>query len=381
MFTYEFLQNYWWFILSLLGGLLVFILFVQGGNALIFIAGKNDEDRRIIINSTGRKWEFTFTTLVTFGGAFFASFPLFYSTSFGGAYWVWFLILLTFVLQGVSYEFQNKVGNILGTKTFQAFLTFNGVMGPFLLGAAVATFFTGSEFIVNKDAIGIAHSPVISSWGNAWHGVEALANPINVLFALAVTFLAACLGSLYMINNIEDQKLTDNIRKTFPIFVGLFLLTFLSSLTMILLSEGFAVTSGGEVFMEKYKYLHNLIQMPLVAVIFLVGVVFVLYGFVKTIFVKTYNKGIWWAGAGTVFTVMALLMLAGYNSTSFYPSTLNLQSSLTLQNACSSEFTLKAMTIVSFVIPFVLAYIVYAWKSIDIKSITRKEIETTDYKY
>jgi cytochrome d ubiquinol oxidase subunit II len=381
MFTYEFLQNYWWFILSLLGGLLVFLLFVQGGNALIFIVGKNDEDRRIIINSTGRKWEFTFTTLVTFGGAFFASFPLFYSTSFGGAYWVWFLILLTFVLQGVSYEFQNKVGNILGTKTFQAFLTFNGVMGPFLLGAAVATFFTGSEFIVNKDAIGIAHSPVISSWGNAWHGVEALANPINVLFALAVTFLAACLGSLYMINNIEDQKLKDNIRKTFPIFVGLFLLTFLSSLTMILLSEGFAVTSDGEVFMEKYKYLHNLIQMNLVAVIFLVGVVFVLYGFVKTIFVKTYNKGIWWAGAGTVFTVMALLMLAGYNSTSFYPSTLNLQSSLTLQNACSSEFTLKAMTIVSFVIPFVLAYIVYAWKSIDIKSITRKEIETTDYKY
>jgi cytochrome d ubiquinol oxidase subunit II len=381
MFTYEFLQNYWWFILSLLGGLLVFLLFVQGGNALIFIVGKNDEDRRIIINSTGRKWEFTFTTLVTFGGAFFASFPLFYSTSFGGAYWVWFLILLTFVLQGVSYEFQNKVGNILGTKTFQAFLTFNGVMGPFLLGAAVATFFTGSEFIVNKDAIGIAHSPVISSWGNAWHGVEALANPINVLFALAVTFLAACLGSLYMINNIEDQKLKDNIRKTFPIFVGLFLLTFLSSLTMILLSEGFAVASDGEVFMEKYKYLHNLIQMPLVAVIFLVGVVFVLYGFVKTIFVKTYNKGIWWAGAGTVFTVMALLMLAGYNSTSFYPSTLNLQSSLTLQNACSSEFTLKAMTIVSFVIPFVLAYIVYAWKSIDIKSITRKEIETTDYKY
>jgi cytochrome d ubiquinol oxidase subunit II len=381
MFTYEFLQNYWWFILSLLGGLLVFLLFVQGGNALIFIVGKNDEDRRIIINSTGRKWEFTFTTLVTFGGAFFASFPLFYSTSFGGAYWVWFLILLTFVLQGVSYEFQNKVGNILGTKTFQAFLTFNGVMGPFLLGAAVATFFTGSEFIVNKDAIGIAHSPVISSWGKAWHGVEALANPINVLFALAVTFLAVCLGSLYMINNIEDQKLTDNIRKTFPIFVGLFLLTFLSSLTMILLSEGFAVTPDGEVFMEKYKYLHNLIQMPLVAVIFLVGVVFVLYGFVKTIFVKTYNKGIWWAGAGTVFTVMALLMLAGYNSTSFYPSTLNLQSSLTLQNACSSEFTLKAMTIVSFVIPFVLAYIVYAWKSIDIKSITRKEIETTKYKY
>lgn len=381
MFEYGFLQQYWWFIVSLLGGLLVFLMFVQGGNAMIFSAGKNERQRQMIVNSTGRKWEFTFTTLVTFGGAFFASFPLFYSTSFGGAFWVWVLILITFVFQAVSYEFQTKAGNLLGKNAFRIFLTVNGCLAPLLIGTAVGTFFTGSDFTVNKEAVGDSLAPVISVWGSGWHGLEAVTDFRNLLLGLAVMFLSATLGCLYMINNIDDRELVSNIRKNLPWAAGGFVLFFVAFMTAIFLSEGYAVDASGTVFMEKYKYWHNLLQMPAVLAIFLVGVFSALYGIAKTIFKDGYRRGIWWTGAGTVFAVMALLMLAGYNGTAYYPSYSDLQSSLTISGSCSSEFTLKVMTYVSFLIPFVLAYIIYAWRSMDSKSITAEEIETTDDKY
>ncbi len=381
MFTHEFLQNYWWFIIALLAGLLVFLLFVQGGNALIFIAGKNESDRRLIVNSTGRKWDLTFTTLVTFGGAFFASFPLFYSTSFSGGYWAWILLLITFVFQAVSYEFQNKLGNFLGPRTFKVFLTLNGLLAPLLVGVLVGTFFTGSQFIINKDAVALAESPIISKWLSPFHGLESLTNPINLGLGLAVMFLSICQGSLYMINNIEDEELNKKIRKPLPIFVVLFLVFFLGAFIAILLSEGYAVNEAGVVYMEKYKYLNNLLGSPALFAAFLIGVLLVLYGLGRTIFDKKYRKGIWFSGIGTVLVVIAIFLMAGYNSTAYYPSVTDLQSSLTIRNSSSSAFTLKTMTIVSCLIPFVLAYIVYAWRAIDVRSITRKEIEKTEHKY
>ena len=374
MNTYLFLQQYWWFVVSLLGALLVFLLFVQGGNSLIFCLGKTEEQRKMIINSTGRKWEFTFTTLVTFGGAFFASFPLFYSTSFGGAYWLWMIILFTFVLQAVSYEFQSKAGNLLGKTTYRAFLVINGVVGPVLLGGAVATFFTGSEFI-DKGNIADTVMPVISSWANAGHGLDALLNPWNVVLGLAVFFLARILGSLYFINNISDADLVKRCRRALWGNTGLFLVFFLTFVIRTLLAEGYAVNpETGEVFMEPYKYLTNFIEMPVVLIIFLVGVLAVLWGIIRTVWKPAFDKGIWFAGAGTVLTVLALLLVAGYNNTAYYPSTANLQSSLTLANSCSSQFTLRVMAYVSVLVPFVLAYIFYAWRSIDKKKIDAKEM-------
>lgn len=366
MNTYIFLQHYWWFIVSLLGAILVFLLFVQGGNSLIFCLGKTEEQRKMIINSTGRKWEFTFTTLVTFGGAFFASFPLFYSTSFGGAYWLWMIILFTFVLQAVSYEFQSKAGNLLGKTTYRAFLVINGVVGPVLLGGAVATFFTGSEFYINKGNIADTVMPVISSWANAGHGLDALLNPWNVVLGLAVLFLARILGALYFINNIGDADLVKRCRRALWGNTGLFLVFFLAFVIRTLLAEGYAVNpETGEVFMEPYKYLTNFIEMPVVLLVFLIGVLAVLWGIVRTVWKPSFDKGIWFAGAGTVLTVLALLLVAGYNNTAYYPSTADLQSSLTLANSCSSQFTLRVMAYVSVLVPFVLAYIFYAWRSID----------------
>ena len=381
MFEYSFLQHYWWFLISLLGGLLVFLMFVQGGNAMIFLAGKNEGQRQLIVNSTGRKWEFTFTTLVTFGGAFFASFPLFYSTSFGGAFWVWVLILITFVLQAVSYEFQTKAGNILGPTAFRVFLTVNGCLAPLLIGTAVGTFFTGSDFTVDKGAVGDSLAPVISVWGNGWHGLEAVADVRNVLLGLAVMFLSAVSGCLYMLGNIEDEGLSANIRKHLPWLTACFVASFVAFVVSIFLSTGYAVESDGTVVLEKYKYWHNFTGMPAVAVIFLAGVLSVLYGIGRTCLQAGYRRGIWWTGAGTVLAVMAVLMLAGYNGTAYYPSSADLQSSLTIENSSSSEFTLKVMTYVSFIIPFVLAYIVYAWRSMDRKPITSVELETTSDKY
>ncbi|NDV66726.1 cytochrome d ubiquinol oxidase subunit II [Bacteroides sp. 224] len=380
--TYEFLQQYWWLVVSLLAAILVFLLFVQGGNSLLFTLGKTDEERKMMVNSTGRKWEFTFTTLVTFGGAFFASFPLFYSTSFGGAYWLWMIILFSFVLQAVSYEFQSKAGNLLGKKTYQTFLVINGVVGPVLLGGAVATFFTGSNFLINKENMMDMAMPVISSWGNNWHGLDALADIWNVVLGLAVFLLARILGILYFINNINDDTLISRCRKALPVYTILFLLFFLAFVIRTLLADGFAVNPDTlEVFKQPYKYFINFKEMPVVLIVFLIGVVFVLFGIGATIFRNTYKKGIWFAGFGTVLTVLALLLVAGYNHTAYYPSNLDLQSSLTLANSCSSEFTLKVMAYVSLLVPFVIAYIFYAWRSIDRKPIDSKEISEDKHAY
>lgn len=375
MDTYLFLQQYWWFIVSLLGALLVFLLFVQGGNSLLFCLGKTEEHRRMMVNSTGRKWEFTFTTLVLFGGAFFASFPLFYSTSFGGAYWLWMIILFSFVLQAVSYEFQSKAGNLLGKTTYRVFLVINGVVGPILLGGAVATFFTGSAFYIDKGNIADTMMPVISRWANAGHGLDALLNPWNVVLGLAVYFLARILGALYYINNINEEELVRRARHSLWGNTGLFLVFFLAFVIRTLLAEGFAVDPAtGEVFMQPYKYLNNFLQMPVVLIIFLLGVLSVLWGIIRTLWKPAFDKGIWFAGVGTVLTVLALLLVAGYNHTAYYPSTADLQSSLTLSNSCSSEFTLRVMAYVSILVPFVLAYIFYAWRSIDSKKIDEEEL-------
>lgn len=379
--TYDFLQHYWWFIISLLGALLVFLLFVQGANSMIFQLGKTEEERRMLINSTGRKWEFTFTTLVTFGGAFFASFPLFYSTSFGGAYWVWVLILFTFIIQAISYEFQNKAGNLFGVRTFQTGLIINGILGPLLLGGAVATFFTGSNFIVEKGNITDFMQPVISHWANGSRGLDVLLNPWVVIFGISVVFLARILGTLYINNNVNDDIIRGRVRKQLLVNTVLFLLFFLPFLIVTLVGEGYAVNEAGVIVMEPMKYLNNLLAMWLLAIILLVGVVLLLFGIVKTVLKPEYVRGIWPAGIGVVLVVLVLFLIAGWNNTAYYPSTADLQSSLTLQNSSSSEFTLKAMFYVSFLVPFVLAYIVYAWRAIDKKAIDRKEIAEDDHAY
>ena len=373
--SYVFLQQYWWFLVSLLGALLVFLMFVQGANSLVGSLGRTPEGRRVVFNSTGRKWEITFTTLVTFGGAFFASFPLFYSTSFGGAYWVWMLILLTFVLQAVSYEFQNKLGNFLGPKTFQFFLVLNGVLGPFLIGCAVATFFEGSNFIVTKENLidSGALTPIISRWANASHGLDVLLNPWVLVFGLAVMFLARTLGILYVMNNVADEDIRSRGSVRIIGTAVPFLVLFVAWLVHLLMKDGFAVGEGGAIVMEPFKYAHNLLDMPLLLVLLLIGIVGVLWGIGITVF-KNSNKGIWPAGAGTIVTVLCLLLCAGWNNTAYYPSNVDLQSSLTLQNSCSSEFTLSTMAVVSLLIPFVLAYIVYCWYSLDKKKITKDEI-------
>ncbi len=374
MITYDFLQHYWWFIIALLGGLLVFLLFVQGGNALIFIAGKDESERQLIVNSTGRKWELTFTTLVTFGGAFFASFPLFYSTSFGGAYWVWILILVTFVFQAVSYEFQSKAGNLLGKNTFRAFLTLNGCLAPLLIGTAVGTFFTGSDFTVNKSAVGDIASPVISRWGNAWHGLEAVANPFNVEFGVMVLSLAVSLGALYLINNIDNPKLATQLRRCLGVSFGLFLVLLLIVCYHLITMGGFAVDATGAVTIEQGKYFTNLLEMPAVLALLLVGAVLLVAGVAATLLRKDFKRGIWFAGPGTTLAVMALFMVVGYNNTAYYPSTADLASSLTLANSSSSEFTLRTMAVVSLIIPFVVAYIAYFWRQMDKKSLTTDEL-------
>ena len=373
--TYSFLQNYWWFLVSLLGALLVFLMFVQGANAMLFSLGRNDAERRLLVNSTGRKWELTFTTLVTFGGAFFASFPLFYSTSFGGAYWLWMIILFTFVLQAVSYEFQNKMGNFLGPKTFQAMLVINGLVAPLLLGGAVATFFNGSNFIVDKMNLTVFSQPVISHWANASCGLDALLDPWNLVLGLAVMFLAQVLGILCVMNNVNDENIRSRGSVRLVGCAAPFVLLFVAFLIRTLLKDGFAYNpETGEIFMEPNKYWHNFVDMWYLLVMLLVGVVLTLYGIVRTIVSKTYIQGIWPSGIGVVLVVLSLLLCVGWNNTAYYPSTADLQSSLTIANSCSSEFTLRTMAIVSLLIPFVLAYIVYAWRAIDRRKIDHEEI-------
>ena len=390
--TYSFLQHYWCFIVSLLGALLVFLLFVQGANSLVRSLGGNDEGRRLVINSTGRKWEFTFTTLVTFGGAFFASFPLFYSTSFGGAYWLWMIILFTFVLQAVSYEFQNKIGNILGPKTFQFFLILNGIVGPLLLGGAVATFFEGSNFIIEKNNMidmG-AMTPIISRWGNASHGLDALLNPWVLVLGFAVVFLARILGCLYVMNNVNDDDIRTRGRHSLLVNTVPFLVLFVAYLIHLLLKDGYAYNAEGFIYMEPFKYLNNYLEMWYLLILLLIGVVLVLLGIATELLrgsqFSARNSslfsfsGIWPAGIGTVLTVLALLLCCAWNNTAYNPSTADLQSSLTLENSCSSEFTLRTMFYVSLLVPFVLAYIVYCWRAIDKKKLDKEEL-TTDHAY
>ena len=374
--SYTLLQHYWWFLVSLLGALLVFLMFVQGANSLIFSLGHTPEERRLVVNSTGRKWEITFTTLVTFGGAFFASFPLFYSTSFGGAYWLWMIILFSFVLQAVSYEFQNKLGNIFGAKTFQWFLVLNGIVGPVLLGGAVATFFNGSNFVVNKMNITNSLQPVISQWANGSHGLDALLDPWNLVLGLAVMFLSRILGTFYIINNVNDAAIQERSKRQLLVNTVPFLVLFLSFLIRTLLKDGFAENvNDGSIYMEPMKYLNNFVTMWYLLVVLLVGVLMLLYALGKTLFTKNYTKGIWFAGIGVVLVVLSLLLCAGWNHTAYYPSNIDIQSSLTISNSCSSLFTLQTMSVVSILVPFVVAYIAYVWYVMDKKRLDKEELK------
>ncbi len=386
-FSHILLQQYWWIIVSLLGAILVFLMFVQGGQTLIYTIGKTDDERTILVNLLGRKWEFTFTTLVTFGGAFFASFPLFYSTSFGGAYWVWMLILIAFVVQAVSYEYRQKPNNFLGKRTFETLLFINGLLGTVLIGTAVATFFTGSEFSVDKMNLTLltgSKMPIISEWKGLANGLEAAFNLQNLSLGLAVFFLSRVLALLYFMNRVSNAQIMVRIQKHLLYNAIPFVVLFLTFVIWLMLSSGFAVDpSTGIVSMEPFKYFHNLIAMPVVAVLLLLGVAMVLVGIIRplTCFVKCGTKGIWLSGIGTILTVFSLLLLAGFNNTAYYPSTYDLQSSLTIQNSSSSHYTLTVMSYVSLMVPFVIAYIFYAWRSIDSKKMDIEEIKSESHVY
>lgn len=383
MDTLIFLQHYWWLIISLLGALLVFLLFVQGGQGLLYVIGKTEEERNMLVNSLGRKWEFTFTTLVTFGGAFFASFPLFYSTSFGGAFYVWMAILLVFVIQAVAYEYRRKPGNVFGEKTFNVFLIINGIAGPLLLGTAVGTLFSGANFTVDRlnlaNGAGSGSATVISQWTTPWHGLEALTDISNVFLGIAVTFLAAMLACQYFMNNIDDKTIHERARQRMIPAAVCFVLFFVAWLGMLLFADGRTVDAAGRISVEPYKYLHNFIAMPYLAVALLLGVVSVLWSIYSGW--RGRRNAIWFGGAGTVLTVLALLLCAGWNNTAYYPSLADMQSSLTIYNSSSSLFTLKVMSIVSLLVPFVIAYIWYAWRAMNRKPITREEIRGDDHQY
>jgi len=386
-FQYITLQQYWWIIVSLLGAILVFLMFVQGGQTLIYTLGKTEDERTILVNLLGRKWELTFTTLVTFGGAFFASFPLFYSTSFGGAYWVWILILIAFVVQAVSYEYRKKPNNFFGQRFYEILLFINGLLGTILIGTAVATFFTGSEFSVDKMNLTLLTGnkmPIISEWTGLAYGLEAAFNLQNLSLGLTVFFLARVLALLYFMNRINNSEIMERIKKQLLYNAIPFVIFFLTFTVWLLLSKGFAVNpTTKEVFIEPYKYLHNLLQMPIVAIIFVLGVALVLIGIIRplTCFVKCSTKGIWASGIGTILTVFSLFLLAGFNNTAYYPSTFDLQSSLTIENSSSSFYTLTVMSYVSLLVPFVIAYIWYAWRSIDNKKIDIQEIKSETHVY
>ncbi|MDD2298424.1 MAG: cytochrome d ubiquinol oxidase subunit II [Fermentimonas sp.] len=384
MITYEFLQKYWWFIMSFMGGLLVFLLFVQGGQSMLASLSRKEDEKKLLVNALGRKWEYTFTTLVVFGGAFFAAFPLFYSTSFGGAYWVWMIMLFSFVLQAVSYEFQSKPGNIFGPTTYRVLLFLNGLIGTFLLGIIVASFFTGSEFTVGKGNIaGLGESGiVISQWQNPMMGLELLGNFRNISLGLAVLFLARTLASLFFLNRLDHKILVERSRK-FVLYNGVpFVVFFLVFLVWTLLADGYAVNSQtSDVYLEEMKYLNNFIEMPIVGILFVLGVVTVLYGIINTVVNPKFKKGIWFSGVGTVVTVTMLLLVSGLNNTAYYPSSVDLQSSLTIFNSSSSYFTLSVMSVVSLFVPVIIAYIVYAWGSLEKKKLGLEELDTDGHSY
>lgn len=387
MIDYSFLQHYWWFIISLIGGIFAFLLFVQGGQSMLFSLGKEDRHRFLMVNALGRKWEYTFTTLVIFGGALFASFPLFYSTSFGGAYWVWMLILFCFVIQAVSYEYMSKPGNTWGRKTYQTFLFINGLLGTFLVGVAIATFFTGAEFAVNKGNIanlGVQNVTglVISQWQNPLHGLEALGDFRNWCLGLAVFFLARTIACLFFINRLADEELVARSRKFLVYNAIPFVVFFLAFVIWTLLSKGYAVDPTTKIVSEvANKYFFNLIQLPIVGIVFLVGVVLVLFGIIKTVISKTFSSGIWFSGLGTVLAVCSLLLITGFNNTPYYPSSVEPQSSLTIQNSSSSEFTLTAMFYVSLLVPFVLGYIIYAWNALEKKKFKKEDLKEDGHVY
>ena len=377
-----FYQHYWWFVISLLGALLVFLLFVQGGQTLLTTIAKKPIEKTMLINSLGRKWEFTFTTLVVFGGAFFASFPLFYSTSFGGAYWLWMAILFSFIIQAVSYEYRSRKGNLLGTKSYDVFLLINGVVGIILLGVAVGTFFSGADFKVDKTNLMDISRPVISTWENPYHGLEAIADWRNLLLGVTVFFLARVQASLYFMNNIADETIFKRARRQVLVNAIPFVVLFLAFVGVTLTADGYELNpANGEIFMREYKYFFNLIEMPWVAVMFVVGVVLVLYAIIRAVFSKAWIFGIWYSSIGTVLVVLSLFFLAGYNNTPYYPSAVDLQSSLTIYNSSSSLFTLEVMSVVSFLVPVVLAYIFYAWRAMDKKPITEQEMESGEHTY
>ena len=376
MITYSFLQHYWWVIISLLAGILAFMLFVQGANAVMVFACKNENEYRMVVNSTGRKWELTFTTLVVFGGAFFASFPLFYSTSFSGAYWVWMLLLLSFVLQAVSYEYQTKKGNVLGKSFFRIVLFTCGLLSPFIIGTVISTFFYGAPFVVNKNSLAENFMPVISTWESCWHGLEALWSPFyNLILGFALVFLSRCVGSLYLLNNINNHVLGNRIRRIMFSNAVWFVVFFCIFLYNILTKDGFYVNPDNQVVtIQQFKYFYNLIDMPIVLILFVLGVILFVVGVYKSVVNISYRKGIWYSGPGVVLAVMSLFLILGFNNTAYYPSTVDIQSSLTIFNSSSSEFTLFTMGIISLLIPFVVAYIAYSWRSMDKASITEQEV-------
>ena len=368
-----FLQDYWWMIISLLAGLLVFLMFVQGGQTFVFTLPRTDIQRTMIANALGRKWELTFTTLVTFGGAFFASFPLFYATSFGGAYWVWMAILFSFIIQAVAYEFRSKPSNVFGTKVYDGFLFINGCLGPFLIGTAVATFFTGSDFSLDLF--------YRVTWGTGWHGLEALANPVNWFLGLAVLFLARILGLMYLANSIDDGELAVKIKKALIMNSVPFLVFFLTFTAFLLTGKGYMADSAtGDISLANHHYLNVLLSHAGILILFGTGVLLVLVSIYQGIF-RNSVKAIWYAGFGTVAVVMALFFLAGFGGSAFYPSSSDLQSSLTLVKASSSEFTLRTMFYVSFIIPFVLLYILIAWRALNRKKITAGEMNEGGHLY
>ena len=379
MTTYNLLQNYWWLIMSVLGALLVFLLMVQGGQSMLIHYTKPDK-RALLINSMGRKWELTYTTLVTFGGAFFASFPLFYSTSFGGAYWLWMLILFSFVIQAISYEYRSKPGNIYGSRFYDTLLLINGIVGPVLLGVAVATMFFGAEFTVTKSNILNVQAATISQWGPR-HGLEAIACWKCLLFGVMVFFLARTLASLYFINNIDDDEVNRSQHKLLLVNAAAFVVLFLATVAVILTSPGVGYDDSGNAQWVPLKYLNNYLTMWWALIILLLGVVMVLLGIGKTLLKADYRSGIWPAGIGTVLVVLTLFWVVGYNNTAYLPSLLDVQSSLTLRNSSSSEFTLTVMSVVSILVPFVVAYIAYCWYKMDHKKLTSDELDNTDHKY
>lgn len=367
------LQQYWWVIISLLASLLVFLMFVQGGQTLLLILGKSKMQKTILANLFGRKWEFTFTTLVTFGGAFFASFPLFYSTSFGGAYWVWMAILFCFILQAIAYEFRTKPNNVFGQKTYEIFLIINGVLGTLLIGTAIGTFFNGANFVVSDMNF--------SSWSNKWYGLEAVVNPHNVALGLTIFALSRILAIHYIQKNVDEPEIIERSKNALWVNSLLFLTVFLYWVIKLLFIEGFSYDPDTLIVSkEKFKYLHNILEMPLNTTILLLGIGLVLFGIIKSLFTN-FQNAIRYTGTGTVLTVFAVFILAGFNQTCFYPSLTDMQSSLNIQNASSSHYTLTAMSYVSLAVPFVFAYIFFAWRAINNKKIDQKEIESETHVY